>query len=239
MTIDYTKILQKISPTPDGESVLRLRTGTVTAVNSGGTVDVADGAGVVTPFVPYLSGVIVSVGMTVQILSYRGSMLVIGKTASVAPAHSALYDEVTSDQTTTSSAGTAYLEVTLPSAGDYAFEVLWTLSNDGAGSSTLGFSIGGTATLSEYRWASVTQQHGNASGSEGQRASGTSYPATVVQMMTGVWTIGAGLGSMLVKGRVSVTSGGTLQFKIGRFSGTGTITTWAGSNVTVRPVSVT
>ena len=81
MPIDYTKIKKKLIPTPDGQDVLRLRTGTVSALNANGTVSVTLNGATVTN-VPVLSGALVLVGAVVQMLSYRGSLLVIGVTAS-------------------------------------------------------------------------------------------------------------------------------------------------------------
>jgi hypothetical protein len=76
MTIDYTKLLAKLNPEPGGEDVLRLRTGKISAVNSDGTVDVAI-SGVVVPDVPRLASSVLSAASNVQVLSYRGSLLVI------------------------------------------------------------------------------------------------------------------------------------------------------------------
>lgn len=87
MAIDYTKLLAKLSPEPGGEDVLRLRTGVISAVNSDGTVDVAI-SGVVVPHVPRLAGTILSAASNVQVLSYRGSLLVldaIARNANVLP----------------------------------------------------------------------------------------------------------------------------------------------------------
>ena len=80
MTIDYTKLLAKLNPEPGGEDVLRLRTGVVSAVNSDGTVNVAI-SGVVIPHVPRLAGTILSAASNVQVLSYRGSLLVLDAVA--------------------------------------------------------------------------------------------------------------------------------------------------------------
>lgn len=77
--IDYTKLKRKINPVPDGEDRLILRVGTVSAINSNGTVDVIV-SDVVQPGVPVLAGASFAVASTVQIISYRGSMLVLGKT---------------------------------------------------------------------------------------------------------------------------------------------------------------
>jgi hypothetical protein len=79
MPIDLVKVLNKISPVPDGEDEVRLRTGVVSAVNSG-TVDLTL-SGAVFPGVPVLDGVSLAVGSVVQVLSSRGYLLVIGGTS--------------------------------------------------------------------------------------------------------------------------------------------------------------
>ena len=79
--IDYTKLLKRLNPEPGGEDVLRLRVGVVTAVNSGGLVDVTI-SGVSVPDVPVLAGVQAPIGAVVQILSLRGSLLVLGASSS-------------------------------------------------------------------------------------------------------------------------------------------------------------
>jgi hypothetical protein len=78
MTTDYTKLLQKLVPAPDGEPVLTLRVATVDSVNTDGTVDLELGSGVIVPNVPCLDTVSAAAGLVVQVLSARGSLLVIG-----------------------------------------------------------------------------------------------------------------------------------------------------------------
>ena len=81
MPIDLTKIRNKLNPPPDGQDVLRLKTGVVTALASDGTITVTlNGASI--SDVPVLSGSLLLSGAVVQVLSYRGSLLVIGTTAS-------------------------------------------------------------------------------------------------------------------------------------------------------------
>lgn len=78
--IDYTKLLAKLNPEPGGEDVLRLRVGTVSVVNSDGTLNVAI-SGVVIPSIPRLQSAALNTGDVVQVISYRGSLLVIGLVA--------------------------------------------------------------------------------------------------------------------------------------------------------------
>lgn len=80
-TAKLSEIRRQLMGAQDGQDVSRLRTGVVTAVNASGTVDVTL-SGVTVASVPVLSGVIVLTGAVVQMLSYRGSLVVIGVTAS-------------------------------------------------------------------------------------------------------------------------------------------------------------
>jgi hypothetical protein len=76
--IDYNKLLDKLVPKPDGEDKLRLRTGTVTTVNANGTLDITMSDGVLLPGVNKLATAYAPVGAVVQIVVFRGAMLVIG-----------------------------------------------------------------------------------------------------------------------------------------------------------------
>lgn len=78
---NLTKLRKKLIPTPDGQDVLRLRSGVVSAVNSDGTCDVVL-AGTTVEDVPRLAEASVAVGAVVQMLTYRGSLLIIGRSAS-------------------------------------------------------------------------------------------------------------------------------------------------------------
>lgn len=77
---NLTKLRKKLVPTPDGQDELKLRTAIVTAVNSDGTLDITL-AGVTVAGVPRLMEASVAVGTVVQVLAYRGSLLVIGRSA--------------------------------------------------------------------------------------------------------------------------------------------------------------
>lgn len=75
---NLTKLRKKLIPPPDGQDVAKLRAAVVAAYDTAdGTVDLTlNGATI--PNVPVLSGAAFAVGTTVQVLSYRGSLLVIG-----------------------------------------------------------------------------------------------------------------------------------------------------------------
>ena len=78
--IDYTKLLAKLDPQPGGEDTARMRTGIVDAVNSDGTVDLAI-SGIIVPSVPRVNSLVVAENTVVQVISYRGSLLVLGSVA--------------------------------------------------------------------------------------------------------------------------------------------------------------
>jgi len=100
--LDYTVLLKKIAPQDDGQDVLRLRVGIVAAIASDGTVDVTINE-VVVPDVPVLGGTYFPVGSTVQILSYRGSLLVIGPVGAALSSPVALAGNTTTGTTNSTS----------------------------------------------------------------------------------------------------------------------------------------
>lgn len=77
--IDYTKLQQQLNPEDQvgGDPGLELRTGTVQAIASDGTVTLTM-SGVNIPGVSVLNAAVFAVGTVVQVLSYRGSLLVLG-----------------------------------------------------------------------------------------------------------------------------------------------------------------
>lgn len=76
-SINLSKIKKKLNPEPDGQGLLRLQAATVSAIAADGTVDLNLNAATVTD-VPCLGSARFVVGQSVQVLSYRGSLLVIG-----------------------------------------------------------------------------------------------------------------------------------------------------------------
>jgi len=81
--MDYTRLLTKLVPESEagGTPQVRIRSATVTAVNSDGTLDLVTGDGTALTDVPRLAGAVAFVGAVVQILVTQGAMLVIGATA--------------------------------------------------------------------------------------------------------------------------------------------------------------
>jgi hypothetical protein len=80
MTIDFTRLINKINPEPDGTPTVALRTMVVATVNGDGTVNLTS-SGVTIPNVARLASSSVSVGNRVQVLSARGVLLVLGPVA--------------------------------------------------------------------------------------------------------------------------------------------------------------
>jgi hypothetical protein len=74
---NLSKLRKKLIPVPDGQDDTKLRTAVVTAVNSDGTLDLTL-SGVAVLAVPRLGSAWAAVGSVVQVLSYRGSLLVLG-----------------------------------------------------------------------------------------------------------------------------------------------------------------
>lgn len=82
MAIDFTRLVEKLNPDPGAEDPLRLRVATVTTVNANGTLDITMSSGVLVPGVPKLATAYAPAGAVVQVITLRGSLLVIGAVAS-------------------------------------------------------------------------------------------------------------------------------------------------------------
>lgn len=76
-TADYTKLLNKLVPKAGGEDTARIRTMVVSSVNSDGTVNLST-SGVIIPDIPRLGNAAVIVGEPVQVLTIRGSAIILG-----------------------------------------------------------------------------------------------------------------------------------------------------------------
>lgn len=81
---DLTRLEQRLFPAQDGEAAVRHRSGTVDTVNPDGTVDLILGA-VTVPSASVLSGAVVAPGDVVQVLTWRGDLLVLGQWATAPP----------------------------------------------------------------------------------------------------------------------------------------------------------
>jgi hypothetical protein len=133
--LDYTKILKKLTPDRDGEPHTHLRVGVVNAVNSNGTVDVLMSGTVVIPGVPRLNSARVAVGTVVQMISFRGSLLVLGPSASgmAGPSQRVATTVITSPSGTFTTTATQVASVTAPLVAGSIYRVTF----DGAFDTTV------------------------------------------------------------------------------------------------------
>lgn len=83
-TARLSKIKKQLIGEDDGQDVLRLRTATVSAVNADGTASIVLN-GVTVTSVPVLMGAVVTASAVVQVLSYRGSLIIIGQSGTAVP----------------------------------------------------------------------------------------------------------------------------------------------------------
>ena len=104
-----SKIKKKLLPTTDGQDVARLRTATVVSVNANGTLNLTLN-GTTVSSVPRLAGAFALAGSVVQVVSYRGSLLVLG---AVAPGPAGAMTK-TGAFTAGPSANTSFTTATIP-----------------------------------------------------------------------------------------------------------------------------
>lgn len=238
-TAKLSKIKKQLMGEQDGQDVLRLRTGTITVVNANGTVDLTLD-GVTVAGIRYLLSAGIAVGTIVQIASYRGSLLVIGSaTGTSQSVGGSWYAELTADQAAnTSATGVTQFTFTLPAAGTYKYIAQFLFTTSTATASP-GFALGGTAPMTSFRWASQVIPYSTTVGLEASQSSGTTtHPTNVTKILNNQIATNAGFGSINIRGRVTVTAGGTLLFRIGREAGTGNVLIKQSSNADVRWVNV-
>lgn len=108
--MNLTKIKKKLNPDPDGTPPLRLQTATVAAMDADGTVDITLNGTTITN-VPVLGSARFVVGTVVQVLTYRGSMLVLGGSG-IGSAQAVSAEGNTTNGTTTSTSFTNTLTTT-------------------------------------------------------------------------------------------------------------------------------
>lgn len=154
--IDYTKLLKKISPEDDGQDVLRLRVGVVAAIAADGTVDLTLN-GVTVPDVPVLGSAHFAVASTVQVLSYRGSLMIIGS-AGGAAAQPVITTGGTANGTVTQLTFTN----TLGTTGIHGVAFIAPPSGK---VSIIGRAVGGSATAGQYTTLDIEVKTGAVVGS--------------------------------------------------------------------------
>lgn len=171
--IDYTKLRKKLIPEPDGESNLILRTATVDVVNSDGTVDLLMSSGVLIPGVPRLAGAYAPEDAVVQVLSLRGSLLVLGAvndgpalgglqaiktgTLNAGPTAASSFSTPVSFGVTFPAIPSVHVGLAGSGANPTAQWIYHALSQSTTGFTLLGFAPSGvTATFSTaFRWSAI------------------------------------------------------------------------------------
>jgi hypothetical protein len=150
-----------------------------------------------------------------------------------------LYDQRTSDAATiTNTTLVSVLQVTLPAVGTYVWDLQSNFTHP-TNTGKPGFALGGTCTPTAWRWTSGTvayQSIGSAAGGahEGFNASGTTFPgSTSGQAFTNSnFTNSGGFSWMSLKGTITISAIGTLQFRFSELVASG-FQMKAGSMVTV------
>lgn len=161
------------------------------------------------------------------------------RVTTVEPKAATLFDQRTADAAGISSTTlVSVLQVTLPKTGTYVFDALVTLTNVTAVGRP-GFALGGTATATAWRWSSGTVHYNSATASQATNTSGTTYPAATAgtAIVNSDFTTTTGHSYVHIKGTVTVSATGTLQFRFSEASGSGTVSVKAGSMVTVSYIS--
>lgn len=151
----------------------------------------------------------------------------------------ALVDQRTTDAAAiTSTTLVSVLSVTLPRVGTYRFEALVTMTNTSAVGRP-GFALGGTSTASAWRWTAQSVHYNTATGSQAINTSGTAYPGSTsgTALVNSDWTTTTGHSGVHIRGTVTVSAIGTLDFRFSEASGSGNVNVKAGSIATVNFVS--
>lgn len=145
-----------------------------------------------------------------------------------------LMDQRASDASAISSTTlVSVLSVTLPRTGTYRFDMLVPLTNTGAVGRP-GFALGGTSTATAWRWASQTVHYNTATASQATTASGTSFPGSTsgTALVNSDFTTTTGFSGVQMRGTVTVSAVGTLDFRFSEASGAGSVNVKAGAIVT-------
>lgn len=148
MPIDLSKIKTKLNPPMDGQDVLRLKTGVVTAISSNGSITVTLNGTSVSD-VPVLSGALLLVGSVVNLLSYRGSLLALGVTASSKQAIIKSGDQNSNTNSTALVNDSELFFTTVPNA-TYLVDAYLSYSGAQAGDIRVAWSVPSGASASRY-----------------------------------------------------------------------------------------
>jgi hypothetical protein len=167
-SINLSKIKKKLNPGPDGQGPLRLQSATVSAIASDGTVNITLNGATVTD-VPVLGSARFVSGQAVQVLSYRGSLLILGGSGKPSGQPAAATGGSTDTGTTTSgtfvtslSAGTATAGVAFiaPPSGRVLVLCKSAASNNTAGDySVMDFQVRQGATINSGTVVRATNEN--------------------------------------------------------------------------------
>jgi hypothetical protein len=135
-----------------------------------------------------------------------------------------LYDQRTSDSATIGTTTlVSVLQVTLPAVGTYVYDLQGGFTNAGTAGKP-GFALGGSATPTAWRWTSGTVHYQGAGlASESINASGTTFPGVTSgqQLTNSNFTNTTGHSWMTIKGTITISAIGTLQFRFSELVASG------------------
>jgi hypothetical protein len=220
MAIDYTKLRRKLTPEPeiDGDPGIRLKVGTVAAIDSSTGLVTLNLNGATVPAVPSLSGTYFDVGTVVQVLSFRGALLILGASnaASAQPVEASGSASVNGTIT-----GTTAYTASLATSGIHG--VVFVAPPSGK-ALLLGRSVGGNSNAGSYAQMDFEVRTGSTIGSGTLVRSSNNNTAAVHQSATanaqGTLHINSLLRNFLTPGAVynayltfaTSNSGSTAQF---------------------------
>lgn len=214
---------------------------TVTVANGAGTVSAAN-VTYVAAHVGTDGGLRVSTEASLPYIPYPYPGMTVGADTGAVWARTAsstwvnraeMLDQLTSDASgITGTSLSTVLTVTLPAVGTYRFDAQLNITNT-VSAGRPGFGIGGTSTPTSWRWAAHTTVYQQAAGSQGNMATGTTYPTTGTAVSQGDWPVSTGYSAVRVLGQVTVSAIGTLTMRLSQ-TVAGTTTARNGSIVTVR-----
>jgi hypothetical protein len=126
-----------------------------------------------------------------------------------------LYDQRTADTAAiTSTTLVSALQITLPRAGTYVYDLFGPFTNFTA-VGRVAFGLGGTSTPTAWRWASEVQTYNATNAIQGFAGEGTTFPgatAGTVLVNSDLNNTG-GYASLRIFGTITVSAAGTLQFR--------------------------
>lgn len=235
MPIDYTKIKKKIQGQADPFPVdeLTLRTGVISAVNANGTVNLML-SGVTMTNVPVLAtGQTMISGLPVQVLSARGSLLVIGHIAGTnMPSGRRVIIKPSSQNLTASSTtmqNVTGMSFTVEANATYLVETIVTYDGATGGDIRVAWTAPGASSMSRFI---VAPQAGTTSNENTavvmiRRSIGTQQIAGAPGGVTSAFT------DWHERGILRTDSAGTVQLQAAQGTSSGTVTVVQGDSIII------